>query len=279
MKQKIFTLITFCLFSINSFSQNAVWKVEGVDNIPNFTMKDINNNNHSLYTATQAGKHMIIDFSATWCGPCWSYHSSHVLQRYYEKYGPTGTLAQDAAVVMYEVDKTTNNLTTSSFGDWTTGVTYPICDDNVSNNPVVNFMSSGGSYGIPTVVVVCSDNTYFKISTSNTNETVLRSFIETNCGLAPMSNTSLQEVGFQYDIYPNPSNNELNIDLNLNNNQNVAYSLVNMVGQKVVDKKKENVTSGINKLQINTSSLPNGIYFLHLSVGDRNLSNKIIVQH
>jgi len=121
---------------------------------PDFTGVDINGESHNLYSLLNAGKHVYIDVSATWCGPCWNYHNSHAFRDLWETHGPPGT---DEAFVMYiEGDAATNTACLygpsgcvgGTQGDWVTGTPYPIIDD----------ASIAGLYQIayyPTIFYVC----------------------------------------------------------------------------------------------------------------------------
>ena len=75
---------------------------------------------------------MIIDFSATWCGPCWNYHTSGVFEEIYQTHGPDG--ANDVRILFIESDDNTTDddlhgTGTNTWGDWTAGVQYPIADN------------------------------------------------------------------------------------------------------------------------------------------------------
>ena len=57
---------------------------------PDFTLVDLNGTTHTLHDYLDNGYTVFLDFSAVWCGPCWSYHISHALSNLYENHGPTG---------------------------------------------------------------------------------------------------------------------------------------------------------------------------------------------
>jgi thiol-disulfide isomerase/thioredoxin len=99
---------------------------------PDWTATDINGIEHNLYSYLDSGYAVILDFSATWCGPCWTYHNSGVLEELYESHGPNGT--NEVRVFFIEADNGTTDedllgTGTNTWGDWTEGVNYPIIDN------------------------------------------------------------------------------------------------------------------------------------------------------
>ena len=86
------------------------------------------NGTYKLYDYLDAGYTVILDVSATWCGPCWSHHLTGALDDLYINHGPAGqlgvspTTTNDVMVIWLDGDGTTADATmldgSGSIGNW-----------------------------------------------------------------------------------------------------------------------------------------------------------------
>jgi hypothetical protein len=132
----------------------------------------------TIYQYTNAGTPVVMDVSAIWCGPCWSYHTSGALESLYNLYGPGAT----NEVMVYYVEgnsgtipqlngvttDNTNNHTTQ--GNWVTGTPYPILPTIAPNNLNVDTYYNIGYF--PTVYLICPDRVVTEIGQSTTAQLI-----------------------------------------------------------------------------------------------------------
>ena len=171
MKKILLCGLTLCLCFSHSFAQ-----MPNGSTGPDFTENDINGNSISLYADfLDQGKPVIMDVSATWCGPCWSFHQGHAMKDIYMTYGDGGS--GEIGVLFIEGDGSTGlaelqGISGSTLGDWVTGTPYPIIDN----------AGIGNSYQIayyPTIYGICPDRTVYEIG-QNSAANLMQQLI-TNC--------------------------------------------------------------------------------------------------
>jgi hypothetical protein len=148
MKKIIFSL---SLLLAGSAYNNVNAQLPDGSIAPNFTATDINGVSHNLYDYLNAGKTVIMDISATWCGPCWAYHNSHALADLYNVYGAGGS--NEVVVLFIEGDNQTtiddlHGTGGNTQGDWVTGTPYPI----INSGTIANQYDIAG---FPTIYRIC----------------------------------------------------------------------------------------------------------------------------
>lgn len=158
------------------FTQTNAQMADG-STAPDFTADDINGNSHSLYADyLDKGIPVLIDISATWCGPCWTYHESHALKNLYNMYGPDASnelmvmLIEGASnTTLADLQGTGSNTT----GDWITGTPYPIIDNaSLSTTFQIQYY--------PTIYGICPDKKIYQFGQKTPAQ--FKALFEEKCG-------------------------------------------------------------------------------------------------
>ena len=103
-------------------------------------------------------------------------------------------------------------------------------------------------------------------STSSNND-----FIETNGAVTPkVTSIDNKMTNSDINIYPNPVQNVLNVNLDINNSGVYTFNIFSITGQ-MISVEQINITSGNNLIRLNTNNLSSGSYILIIS-NDTNTS-------
>ncbi len=161
------------LFAALTISFSAFSQLPNGSIAPDFTATDIDGIEWNLYQLLDEGMTVVLDFSATWCGPCWNYAQSGILEEMYAEFGPEGS--GDVMIFYLESDDTTtaddlNGTGAATTGNWVSITNFPIID-NASNI----FDDYNNAY-YPTIYTVCPDRTLVESGQGTFNQHVAAAF-------------------------------------------------------------------------------------------------------
>ena len=125
-------------------------------NAQTWTATDMNGVSYDL--ANYTNKATLVDLSAHWCGPCWSWHTGGVMEELYHDFGPDGT--DEFMVFFIDGDAGSSvsllNGGPGSQGNWTVGTPYPIIGPNGQGSSVA---TNYNFTGYPTLFLHCGSGT------------------------------------------------------------------------------------------------------------------------
>ncbi len=168
-------ILLITLVGILSFTYSSAQLADG-SIAPDWTLTDVDGTAHNLYSYLDGSYTIFLDFSAVWCGPCWSYHTSGALEDLYIHHGPAGfpnvdaNTTDDVMVFFIEGDASAlaclQGTGCDTQGDWLTGTPYPVfCTDGTVNNDNTTSLYSIGYW--PTIYMICPDRTLIEAGQSS----------------------------------------------------------------------------------------------------------------
>ncbi len=78
-------------------------------------------------------------------------------------------------------------------------------------------------------------------------------------------------------IYPNPANEQLNLSLELAENANVTYVIINSLGQTVANENLGLMVAGAQNQSINVAELAQGLYTIQIQINNQTITKKLTI--
>jgi hypothetical protein len=259
--KKVFYIFVFGILSIGVTNAQS--------NAQDFTMNSCDGATHSLFADhLDNGEVVIMEFFMT-CGSCAAAAA---------KLSPlqTGLTAQYPGMTNFWVLAYTDSYTCTTATNWKN-----------TNAPTALAFDSGavqvayyGGFAMPTVVVVAgtshqvlyNSNTDGAPGDTATIHTAINNYFST-MGIEDATK------GITLKAYPNPVINVLNLDMNLTSGGLVDIDMTDMTGKIVKKIASETYSAGATTLQIETSDLTNGIYFIRVNINGKSYRYKVSVKH
>ncbi len=129
--------------------------------------------------------------------------------------------------------------------------------------------AAAGSQTTDTITGLVHNGTYMVTATDANGCTAMASVTVTIVGVNNIANLS------NLNLFPNPTNANVFVELELVENADVQINITNSIGQLVISKELTNVQS--EKVELNTSTLASGVYMVQFTIGTELVTRKLIV--
>ncbi|PKR82151.1 hypothetical protein CW751_02095 [Brumimicrobium salinarum] len=256
--------------------------LEILNPIPQYIATDSEGNSFNLHDRLSNGQAIVLDFMASWCNPC--LQSTPALSEFIENNGSGQGDVEALAITVEQTDDASvlNGL------NWNGGFyeypKFPYSATNVqhySHYASNHELNAGGS--IPFFLLICPDVQNPELSTivksdegySNGMFNAYQTALD-QCPTATMDVVEMTAQEVDFKAYPNPANNVVNIDFELNTQEETTISIINTVGQTVVVNNLGSVT-GVQSIQLNVADLEAGMYIVKVKTSNGEQTKRISV--
>jgi hypothetical protein len=93
----------------------------------------------------------------------------------------------------------------------------------------------------------------------------------------PTSIKELVSTFASYSVYPNPTSDIVNISFDLLQSNQVSVQILDITGKLVKETESRQFNTGANKIELGTSELPQGMYFVQILTPESTLSTRLVI--
>ena len=93
----------------------------------------------------------------------------------------------------------------------------------------------------------------------------------------PTSIKELVSTFANYSVYPNPTSDIVNISFDLLQSNQVSVQILDITGKLVKETESRQFNTGANKIELGTSELPQGMYFVQILTPESTLSTRLVI--
>lgn len=234
-----------------------------------FTMSACNSTTHSLFADhLDNGEVVIMEFFMT-CGSCIAAG---------QKITPlfNGLSTAYPGMVNFWALAYTNTYSCATATNWVTTNSINAVPFDSGAAQVAYY----GGFAMPTVVVVAGTqhqviyNSNYDGAPGDTASihAAITNFFAT-AGIDDLENS------IKFSAYPNPVTQLLNLELKVNVAARVTLEMADITGKTVKHISDSMLSAGTHQMQVETSDLSNGVYFIRLHANGRSTQYKISVKH
>ncbi len=233
---------------------------------------DCNGTMHNMFSELDAGKAVILHFYMPSCGSCpppaqkIQSMANNILSSH------PGTIT--AYAFPFE------NVTTCAYSStWVSSNGLSLYSPMDSGASQVAYY---GGFGMPTIVLLGGTNHRVMFSTqafSTSDTTIMRDSILALLGVSPSAVNDISETIQGVNLFPNPANHQLSIQIELSQQTNLLIDMIDITGRQIAVISDEKVSKGVHTKFYNTEALSNGIYSLRIKTNDKMVIKKLEVAH
>jgi PKD repeat protein len=180
-----------------------------------------------------------------------------------------------------DIDKMLIRFTLNCGGSWETRGTIKASNGSMvtAPNQTSNFIPDSDEWGEKSINIGSTyliDNFRYKFEFTNGGGNNIyiddiKIFDPTTVGINEINKTALN-----YSVYPNPVNNQLNVEFNLLEKTTILGELYDVAGRKVKTLFNNDYSLGTHRLDFNTSDLKAGLYFVKITLEGESFTKRVI---